>query len=642
MLKPEKMVKIRIIGLNKDKSLIVDDLHDLGIMQMENAGSEVATIFDDMLSNDNYKILSDYLSEFRGYLSILPKRPVKSKKYFNSIPELLDSISEINIKNELNELKESEDNLLSIIRENENYINILKKLNNFNNDLSILNNNYIESFVIENSELLNNFKKDYTTFINLNNNYFIVSINRKNESEFLSLLSSYSYQLLNIPEFSGTPEEKLKELESTIKDSNARLDQIHNVLNKISDNNYEKIAQIEEQLNIYVRELEVLSQTASSDNAFALEGWVPEREHDNIAKTLEHDSHNNVLIQKIKTDEEPPTKLSNPGRFKIFEFFIRFYSLPKEYEFDPTLIFALVFPVFFGLMVGDAGYGLVILLLSLFIIHRVNHPPLKSHIPKKISGFILMIMGKNSLKTLARALIPSSIIAIIFGVIFNEFFGFTIYPVPFMIASRPVPVTYLGKLLLISGYIGLAFVIFGFVIGIINNLYTNHKKVAVAKFGWIFMAIAFAVLGLNLIHRISLSPLNISSLIGYVLLVSGFILVVVFEGSQSLMEIPSIISHILSYTRIVGILLASVVLALVINTVFVGTLSDPFYFIIMGILILVFGQMFNIVIAVFEPGIQGARLLYVEFFSKFYFGNGKPFRPFGTDRSYTLKKFDKK
>ena len=82
----------------------------------------------------------------------------------------------------------------------------------------------------------------------------------------------------------------------------------------------------------------------------------------------------------------------------------------------------------------------------------------------------------------------------------------------------------------------------------------------------------------------------------------GFVMVIAFEGTLSLMEIPSIISHVLSYTRIVGILLASVVLALVINTVFRTTLSDPFYFIIMGVVILVVGQLFNLVIAVFEPG----------------------------------------
>jgi len=642
MLKPERMVRIRIIGLNTDKNLIVDDLHDMGIMQIENVNYDITKIFDEISNNDNYKILSDYLSEFRGYLSILPEMPVNNKKYFGSINELLNSISEIDIKDKLNELKSNEDNILSIIKENNNYINVMEKLKNFNNDISILNNDYIKSFIIENSPLLNNFKKDYTTFIDLNNNYFIVSINRKNEPEFLSLLSSYNYQLMTIPDFSGTSAENLKNLENTIKESNAKLDNIHNELNEISKNYYEKIVQIEEQLSIYVKEMEVLSQTASSDDAFALEGWVPEKDYSNIVEILSKDSKNNILFQKVKTEENPPTKLSNPKHFRLFEFFIRFYSLPEEYEFDPTMVFALVFPVFFGLMVGDAGYGLTILLFSLFIIHRIDHPVKKSHIPKKLSGFVLMIMGKNSLKTLAKALIPASIIAIIFGIIFNEFFGFTIYPVPFRVVSRSVPIVYIGKLLLISGYIGLAFVIFGFMIGIYNNLYLKHRKAAIAKAGWIFMSIAFAILGLNLIHRISLSPVNTSSLIGYILLIAGFILVIAFEGTQSLMEVPSIISHILSYTRIVGILLASVVLALVINTVFIGTLSDPFYFIILGILILIFGQIFNLIIAVFEPGIQGARLLYVEFFSKFYFGNGKPFSPFRTKRMFTLKKFDKK
>jgi len=485
-------------------------------------------------------------------------------------------------------------------------------------------------------------KTDYSIFTDMGNGYSIVTINRKNEPEFLSLISSKTYDIMKVPELNGTVKDNIEAQNKIIADAREYLNGIASSLNALSDKYYETIAQITEQLEIYVKEEEILSNIASSENAFAMEGWIPESEYENVSAILNKDSNNTVMIKTIETKEDPPTKLSNPRHFKIFEFFIRFYSLPEEYEFDPTLIFALVFPVFFGLMVGDAGYGLVILLVSLFIIHRIDHPPTKSHIPKKISGFVLMIMGKNSLKTLAKALIPSSIIAIIFGIIFNEFFGFTIYPVPFQISPAPVPVTHIGLLLVISGYIGLAFVTFGFVLGIINNFYIKHRKAAIAKIGWILMAWAFAVLGLNLIHRVSLSPTEFSSLIGYIMLIVGFIMVIVFEGTLSLMEIPSIISHVLSYTRIVGILLASVVLALVINTVFRATLSDPFYFIILGVVILVVGQLFNLVIAVFEPGIQGARLLYVEFFSKFYFGNGKQFSPFGSHRRFTLKKFDKK
>ena len=642
MLKPVKMVKIRVIGLNTYKNIIIDDMHDLNVIQIENTDQEVAKIFNIPISNSKYKMLADNLSKFKGFLSILPERPVKEKKYFSSQEELLESISKITIAGELSRLKDDDDRYNSIIRESQTILKPLEIISGFGEDLSILNNSYVESFIIGSSMENASLKTDYSIFTDMGNGYSIVTINRKNEPEFLSLISSKTYDIMKVPELNGTVKDNIEAQNKIIADAREYLNGIASSLNALSDKYYETIAQITEQLEIYVKEEEILSNIASSENAFAMEGWIPESEYENVSAILNKDSNNTVMIKTIETKEDPPTKLSNPRHFKIFEFFIRFYSLPEEYEFDPTLIFALVFPVFFGLMVGDAGYGLVILLVSLFIIHRIDHPPTKSHIPKKISGFVLMIMGKNSLKTLAKALIPSAIIAIIFGIIFNEFFGFTIYPVPFQISPAPVPVTHIGLLLVISGYIGLAFVTFGFVLGIINNFYIKHRKAAIAKIGWILMAWAFAVLGLNLIHRVSLSPTEFSSLIGYIMLIVGFIMVIVFEGTLSLMEIPSIISHVLSYTRIVGILLASVVLALVINTVFRATLSDPFYFIILGVVILVVGQLFNLVIAVFEPGIQGARLLYVEFFSKFYFGNGKQFSPFGSHRRFTLKKFDKK
>jgi V/A-type H+-transporting ATPase subunit I len=124
------------------------------------------------------------------------------------------------------------------------------------------------------------------------------------------------------------------------------------------------------------------------------------------------------------------------------------------------------------------------------------------------------------------------------------------------------------------------------------------------------------------------------------MMIGGIALMFVGEGPRAIMELPSIVSHILSYTRIVGILLASVILADVIDFIFVKTLHHSIPYIILGTIILFIGHIFNIIIGVFEPGIQGARLIYVEFFSKFYHGNGKPFRPFGTARKFTYDQYE--
>jgi V/A-type H+-transporting ATPase subunit I len=123
-------------------------------------------------------------------------------------------------------------------------------------------------------------------------------------------------------------------------------------------------------------------------------------------------------------------------------------------------------------------------------------------------------------------------------------------------------------------------------------------------------------------------------------MIGGIGLMLVGEGPRAIMELPSIVSHILSYTRLIGILLASVILADVIDFIFFKTLHHGIPFIVLGTMILFIGHIFNIIIGVFEPGIQGARLIYVEFFSKFYHGNGRPFKPFGTARKFTFDQYE--
>jgi hypothetical protein len=120
------------------------------------------------------------------------------------------------------------------------------------------------------------------------------------------------------------------------------------------------------------------------------------------------------------------------------------------------------------------------------------------------------------------------------------------------------------------------------------------------------------------------------------------VLLVAAEGGQGIMGIPEVLSHLLSYSRLIGILLSAVILATIVNIGYWGFVTRPAAsigahaaFVFIGILILIMGQVFVLILAVFEPGIQGARLIFVEHFSKFYEGNGRPFMPFRSPRTYT-------
>jgi len=295
--------------------------------------------------------------------------------------------------------------------------------------------------------------------------------------------------------------------------------------------------------------------------------------------------------------------------------------------------------------------------------------------PRQLRSFAMLILKKRQMVKLSKAMIPGCVVGIVLGVIFDLHFGFHLNGYVFdLLASvgvtggwvpeagellnRPSqafldPIHNAGTLLLYAGYIGIGFVSFGLILGVIDCIREGEKKEALVKIGWLAVGWGIVLLGLALIGGDAINPtwdrlieVNPIAYMYYGLIFGGIALMVACDKSKgpmkvmALMEVATIISHILSYTRLIGILLASVILAHTIDYVFLKSINIGIPLVILGTMILFIGHLFNIIIGVFEPGIQGARLLYVGYFSKFYRGNGNAFKPFGSLRRFTENQFE--
>ncbi|MGI0150730.1 MAG: V-type ATP synthase subunit I, partial [Thermoplasmata archaeon] len=441
-------------------------------------------------------------------------------------------------------------------------------------------------------------------------------------------------KLAAVPALEGPIAEEGPRLSRFAADLDRRLVEIRGRLTEISSGAFGSVAAIEEALAIENRTFETWGRMGAGRASFAVEGWIPRRELPRLDGALRRRAGDRAHLAVIDAAEEPPTLMDNPPGIRWFEFFIRFYALPQATEFDPTWIFAIAFPIFFGFMLGDVGYGLVILTISLWMIAGF---PGGRHLPRSLRGFLTMIMGPKGMQMLARTLLPGCAIAIGLGLVYNDWFGFHL---PFYRGLFD-PVTQVGTLLVIAGYIGLAMVSAGFFLGALKAYFHGKYRHVLTSVGGILFSWGIAELGLLVLHRsFTFGGGASDATIG--LAVGGLALILAGEGGQGLMALSEIVSHILSYTRLVGILLSSVILAVVINTIAVskienssGSIGLHLLYILLGVVLLVGGQTFNLVLGVFEPGIQGARLIFVEHFSKFYEGNGRPFAPFGTSRVHT-------
>jgi V/A-type H+/Na+-transporting ATPase subunit I len=335
--------------------------------------------------------------------------------------------------------------------------------------------------------------------------------------------------------------------------------------------------------------------------AFVAAGWAPEARLDELEGRLDDRFHGDVALfhEPPRRDEADtvPVMLANPRWLKPFELLLALQPLPRYGTIDPTPYMAFFFPLAFGIILGDIGHGLLALALAAVALRR---------------GW-----GGDAGRRVAIIVIACGVSATLFGVLFGEFFGglgeyFGLRPILFDRRHALVP------LLIFVLALGLAQIAFGLVLGFVSHVRQGKIKEAVGRLVTL-LSLAAATLAILGARDLLPAPVTTAALIT---LGASVVAAVVLEGLLAPLELVRTLGNVLSYSRLMAVGLASVMLAEVANRL-AGTVSPA----PVGIGLAALLHALNFALGLLSPAVQALRLQYVEFFDKFFVPGGRPFSP---------------
>ncbi len=478
----------------------------------------------------------------------------------------------------------------------------MKNLKQTSYFIGTISKQYKEAFQ---NQFEDNLQNKYIEFINEDNEdlYIFALVLNDEEKKAKEIFKNYGFSSLTLS-YEDSPKAIIKNFNNKILEINKEIEKINTEI-KTYANKIEEIQIAYEYFNNLIIRLNASENFLKSEKVIAICGWNTVDTNKELENVVKKAIGNNYYLSFTEVNEEEieevPIKLKNNSFISAFENVVEMYSLPLYKEIDPTPILSIFYFIFFGMMLSDAGYGLIMVIASSIALKKVKDTA-------KRNTFKLFLYAGIS------TIIWGAIYGGWFGDLFSNYLGIKI---PYLID----PAKDITKILIMSVAFGLVHIFVGLGIKAYMLIRSGQFKDAIYDvFTWYFVLIGAILMFVG-----------VGASIGKILLIVGFIGLLLTQGRSAttlggkigggiygVYGSTSYLGDVVSYSRLLALGLATGFIGNALNLI-VNLIPSPFNYIISPILFVVL-HLFNFLVNALGSYVHTARLQYLEFFNKFYEG----------------------